>query len=393
MAYKSERQLVEAVEQCQLNKIIYLVEHGYNIYVQNTLGQNFLIHILQQQQRQEQSSLLSKKCFQLFQFLIKNYNLNIHSFDYHHKNVFNWATNLNCTQEALYLLNSNPGDIDILARDKSGSCSLHYAVEHGNEILVHTIVNYLVRYRLRFDIKDAHNNTPEDIAKKLGYTEISNFLEQACRLTVFMSREIPDQKLRPQTNKSKRTTNTITTNTITSFSSSTSSSSSLLLDSSENFNLIEKKINEAKRLDDWKTVAILRSSKKNSNNILQSIPEINKNTSSIPKLPLINNTKQSIGLAEQMLHLFEVQISPSYRRSFIPIYRRSINMNTGCQRPGYGSRKMSHASSRRRSSVLSLRKRDSEISQISISTIQEIQNRFSLPAIYKSHRQSLVTTN
>ncbi|CAF2758862.1 unnamed protein product [Rotaria sp. Silwood2] len=382
MAFKSERHLVEAIEQCQLNKIIYFVEHGYNIHVQNTLGQNLLIHILQQQQ----NYLSLKKRFQIFEFLIKNYNLNIHSFDYYHKNVFNWAANLNCTREALYLLNSNPGDIDILARDKLGSCSLHYAVEHGNEILVHAIVNYLVRYRLRFDIKDAHNNTPEDIAKKLGYTKIGNFLAQACRSTVFMSREIPLQNLRPKTTKSKQT-----------ISSSTSS----LLDSSENFNLMEEKINTAKRLDDWKTVATLRTSKKNlneknSNNILSSIPEINKNTSSIsslPKLPLINNTKQSVGQSEQMLRLIEQQLSPSHRKPFIPNYRRSINMNTGFQRPGYGARKMSHASSCRRSSVLSLRKRDSELSQISVTTIHEIQNRFSLPAIYKSHRQSIISTN
>ncbi|CAF0988330.1 unnamed protein product [Rotaria sp. Silwood1] len=83
MAFKSERQLVEAIEQYQLNKIIYLVERGYNIHVQNTLGQNLLIHILQQQQ----DSLSSKKRFHLFQFLITNYNLDIHSFDYNHKNV------------------------------------------------------------------------------------------------------------------------------------------------------------------------------------------------------------------------------------------------------------------------------------------------------------------
>ncbi|CAF4846636.1 unnamed protein product, partial [Rotaria sp. Silwood1] len=360
MAFKSERQLVEAIEQYQLNKIIYLVERGYNIHVQNTLGQNLLIHILQQQQ----DSLSSKKRFHLFQFLITNYNLDIHSFDYNHKNVFNWATNLNCTQEALYLLNSNPGDIDILARDKSGSCSLHYAVEHGNEILVHAIVNYLVRYRLRFDIKDGHNNTPEDIAKKLGYTKIGNFLTQACRSTVFMSREIPFQKLRPQTNKSKRTIKT-TINTIIS----SSESSSFFLDSSENFNIIEAKINAAKQLDDWKTVATLRTSKKNSNNKLKPISEINNNTSSIPSLPklsLINNTKQSFSQAEQMLRLMELQISPSYRQPFIPIYRRSININTVLQRAGFGSRKMSHASSHRRSSILSLRKRDSEVSQIRI---------------------------
>lgn len=248
MALKTSRQkLLHAIEQCQLNKIIALVKQGHNIHMQNTLGQNILVHLLQQQ-----DLLLSKKRFQIFRFLITNYNLNIHSFDYYGKNLFNWAANLNCTDEALYLLNSSPGDIDILARDHTGSCSLHYAVEHGNEILVHAIVNYLLRYRLRFDIQDAHNNTPEDLARKLGYEKIAQFLAQACRSTVFLSREIPFQQRQAMTHKSK--------------SSSTVSSSSFL-DSSEYFNLVETRIDAAKSLDDWKTVAALRASTKNANKI------------------------------------------------------------------------------------------------------------------------------
>lgn len=256
MAFKTSRQkLLEAIDQCHLSKIISLVKHGHNIHVQNTFGQNFLVHILQQQR---QDSLLSKNRFQIFRFLIANYNLNIHSFDCYGKNLFNWAANLNCTQEALYLLHSYPGDIDILVRDHAGSCSLHYAVEHGNDILVYAIVNYLLRYRLRFDIKDARNNTPEDLAKKLGYDKIEHLLRQASRATIFLSREIPcqqqQQQQRPVTGKSKFTINT------------TSSISSLsLLDSSEYFNLLETKVNAAKTLDDWKTVAALRAFKRNTN--------------------------------------------------------------------------------------------------------------------------------
>jgi ankyrin repeat protein len=267
MAFKSSREkLLEAIEQCNLTKIITLVKNGHNIHVKNTFGQNFLVNILQQQQQQQQDPLLSKKHFQIFQFLITNYNLNIHSFDYYGKNLFNWATNLNCTQEALYLLNSYPGDIDILVRDHKGSCSLHYAVEHGNDIIVHAIVNYLLRYRLRFDIKDAHNNTPEDLAKKLGYDKLGHFLSQACRLTIYLSREIPCQQQRLLTDKSKLT------------ASSTSINSSLL-DSSEYFNLIEARINTAKNLDDWKTVVALRAYKrnvneKNLNKIRENLKEI-----------------------------------------------------------------------------------------------------------------------
>jgi hypothetical protein len=250
MALKTSRQkLLEAVEKCHLTKIMSLVKHGYNIHMQNSLGQNLLVHILQQQQQQPQ--LLSKKRFQIFQFLITNYNVSIHSFDHQGKNVFNWATNLNCTQEALYLLNTSPGDIDILVRDHTGSCSLHYAVEHGNETLVHGIVNYLLRYRIRFDIKDAYNNTPEDLARKLGYDKIGQYLAQTCRSTIFCSREIPT----PQPQQQRP---------ITPLSKSTGlMSASVLLDSSEYFNLIETRVNLAKSFDDWKTVSALRAFKTN----------------------------------------------------------------------------------------------------------------------------------
>lgn len=242
MPVKTPRQkLLEAIDQCRLAQLRSLVNQGHNIHMENTLGQNFLVHILQQQ-----NTHYTKKHFQLFQFLITKYNLTIHSFDYHGKNLFNWAANLNCTPEALYLLNISPGDIDILIRDHTGSCSLHYAVEHGNEILVHAIVNYLLRYRLRFDIKDAHNNTPEDLAMKLGYEKISNFLGEACRSTVFLSREIPPVELRPMTEKSR---------------SSSSMISSTLYETSEYFNFIEARVSLAKTLDDWKTVSALRAFK------------------------------------------------------------------------------------------------------------------------------------
>lgn len=253
MALKSSRQkLLEAIEKCHLTKIISLVKHGCNIHMQNSFGQNLLVHILQQQQQQQENQLLSKKRFQIFQFLIKNYNVNIHSFDHQGKNVFNWAANLNCTQEARYLLNTSPGDIDILVRDHTGSCSLHYAVEHGNEILVHGIVNYLLRYRIRFDIKDAYNNTPEDLARKLGYDKIGQFLAKACRSTIYFSREIPSPQLQQRS--------------MTPISKSTGPmNASLLLDSSEYFNLIETRVNLAKSFDDWKTVTALRAFKKNLN--------------------------------------------------------------------------------------------------------------------------------
>ena len=242
----SKQKLLEAIENCHLTKIISLVKRGCNIHMQNPLGQNLLVHILQQQQQYDQ--FLSKKRFQIFQFLITNYNVNIHSFDHQGKNVFNWATNLNCTQEALYLLNTSPGDIDILVRDHTGSCSLHYAVEHGNEPLVHGIVNYLLRYRIRFDIKDAYNNTPEDLARKLGYDKIGQYLAKTCRSTIFCSREIPSSQARP----------------ITPISKSTGlMSASVLLDSSEYFNSIETRVNLAKSFDDWKTVSALRAFKTN----------------------------------------------------------------------------------------------------------------------------------
>jgi hypothetical protein len=257
MSFKYERFLIEAIEQCHLHKIITFIKHGHNIHIQNNLGQNLLIHLLKQQNIQD--PFFEKKRLQIFQFLITHCNLDIHTFDNYGKNLFNWTTNLNCTQEAIYLLHSYPGDIDILIRDQSGLCSLHYAIEHGNDILVHAIVDYLLQYRIRFDINDNHNNTPEELAKKLGYDHISDYLAETSRSTVFMSRKIPFYRQRPTTNKSKTTT------TKSSMTTASSSSLSSIPDSLEFYNVIESKIEAAKNLNDWKTVVLLRSYQKNPN--------------------------------------------------------------------------------------------------------------------------------
>jgi hypothetical protein len=254
MSFKYERFLVEAIEQCHLHKIITCIRHGHNIYIQNNHGQNLLVHLLKQQNVQD--IFFEKKRLQIFQFLITQCNLDIYSFDYHGKNLFNWAANLNCTQEALYLLRSYPGDIDILIRDHSGLCSLHYAIEHGNEILVHAIVDYLLQYRIRFDIIDNHNNTPEELARKLGYYHISEYLADTCRSTIFMSRNIPFYQ--------KRLSKT-TAMTKVSVMSILSSSTSSLSDITEIYQLIESKIEIAKDLNDWKTVALLRTYQRNLN--------------------------------------------------------------------------------------------------------------------------------
>ncbi len=88
MTRKSEAYLLEAIEQGQLNRMICLIKQGHNIYIKNIFRQNRLVYILQLQQPQ-QDSLLIRKRFQIFEVLIANYNLNIHSFDYYSKNIFN----------------------------------------------------------------------------------------------------------------------------------------------------------------------------------------------------------------------------------------------------------------------------------------------------------------
>lgn len=241
MKHKSIEHLLEAIQQGKLSQIISLIKYGQNIYVKNKFQQNLLVYILQQQRQQQDPSLIQKR-FQIFKYLIKQHNLDIHSLDSYGKNLFNWAMNLNCTKEALFLLNTYPGDIDLLVRDHSGSCSLHYAVEHGNEVLVHAIVNYLLRYRLRFDIKDAYGNTPEDLAMNLGYENIHQFLSQACRSTIHTARELPSQQAQiPKV----------------------SPSTSVL---SEYYSMIEARIGTAKSMNDWKTVLALRAYRKSMPN-------------------------------------------------------------------------------------------------------------------------------
>jgi hypothetical protein len=126
------------------------------------------------------------------------------------------------------------------------------------------------------------------------------------------------------------------------------------------------------------------------------IPQLNTRT--LPILPVSKTLPITISLtfggqSEQMLRSLELQISSSFRRSFIPIYQRSIIPTITSQRLANSQCKISQTSSSRMSSVLSLRKRDCMINQTNTLTIQDIQNRLSVPPVYKQHRQSVLTTN
>jgi hypothetical protein len=118
-------------------------------------------------------------------------------------------------------------------------------------------------------------------------------------------------------------------------------------------------------------------------------------SSPIPSnLPSINVTSPSPsgGQSGHMLHLIEPQLSSSYRRAFVPYYQRTVIPTLGIQRPpSIAQRKMSIVSSRRMSSVLGLRKRESNASQLGILTTQDEQTRLSLPPAHKQHRQSIVS--
>ncbi|CAF0949848.1 unnamed protein product [Rotaria sordida] len=418
MSFKCERFLIDAIEQYNLHKIITCVKHGHNVNIKNNLGQNLLIHVLKQQNYQDPS--FEKKRLHIFKFLITHCNLDVHITDYYNKNLFNWITNLNRTHEGLYLLRSYPGDIDILQRDHSGSCSLHYAIEHGNEILVHAIVNYLLQYNIRFDIKDNYNNTPEELARKLGYNQLANYLSETCRLTIFISREISFLQQRPITtrlktaattinrskvttattiNRSKTTTARIT-NTKTNLSILSSLiSSPLIFSSPEFYNLFESKIEQAKNLNDWKTVAALRTFQKNLNEKnINKLPiptlQINRTTTTTSPIPPTSfpiTTSSSISQSAQLLNLLEPQICSSYRQPFIPNYPRPIIPILSRQPPPVAQRKMSITSSRRMSSVMGNRKRNSNASQLGILPIQDGQNRLVLPSTIKQRRQSITS--
>ena len=268
MSFKNERFLAEAVEQCQLKKIIVCVKHGHNLNVRNDHGQNLLVHLLKQQHKHHDEQRRRKRV-EVFKFLIVHGHLAVHRIDFFGKNVFNWACNLNCTNEALYLLSICRGDLDVLCRDQSGSCSLHYAIEHGNEFLVRSIVDYLLHYQLRFDIKDAYEHKPDELARKLGHHALAEYLVEACRLTIHMSNEFPSYRKRRRTvNKSKFTMMTQTSSTPLSSSSSTSSMTSPSIlpspkTSLDFYSIIESKIDQAKQLNDWKMVVFLRAYQQN----------------------------------------------------------------------------------------------------------------------------------
>ena len=95
-----------------------------------------------------------------------------------------------------------------------------------------------------------------------------------------------------------------------------------------------------------------------------------------------------------MLPLLELQMTSSFRRPFTPLYQQNTPSNASLPRSSNNQRKMSQTSSSRHlSSVMSHRKRDSDVSQISTSMIADLQSRLSVAPVHKQHRPSMVTTN
>jgi hypothetical protein len=121
------------------------------------------------------------------------------------------------------------------------------------------------------------------------------------------------------------------------------------------------------------------------------MPQVLRRTSRLPSLPKPPSI-HVISQPEEMLSLIELYTSSSFRRPFIPIYQRPNSPN-GDFRHSFNIPRKSGTSSRRMSSGLSQRKRDSVTSQNSISLLPDIQNRISITPNYKQYRQSFVTTN
>ncbi|CAF1145183.1 unnamed protein product [Didymodactylos carnosus] len=438
--YTSNRSLIHAIEQCQSNKLAYLIEHGHDIHVRNSLGENILVTTLKYSSKQQETN--NNRRLKLF-ILLLSYNVNPHLFDKKGKNVFNWACTLNCTQEALYLLKSYAGEIDILRKDKTGLCSLHYTCEHGNFELVKEIVQYLLKYRVRFDTKDDYGNTPDVLAEKLGFNEIADYLKEKSKLTAHSSLDFIDEQL-PLTSslssiyvsaidgriscRSKLSLKTKGTssddndvfidpkseiNSANAFETGTVNTRQpqLMIDWYEQ---LQERIQKAKANNDWSSVISLRlllsrisnevelrkqigmsalaltnhSSDDKGEIVLKK--ELNKtsNTLTLPPIktaaislnkpasidmkifPLISTGKTSEESIKQLLSSIEIQISPSYRKAFIPTYKRpSIEPPPP---------------------LLKTRRRESNVNLLDIHHLHH-PSRISLPALRSSKRNSIAS--
>ena len=90
-------------------------------------------------------------------------------------------------------------------------------------------------------------------------------------------------------------------------------------------------------------------------------------------------TPSSVHQLVQMLHLMEPQLTSSYRQAFIPYYQRPVVPMLNRPMPII-------TSSRRKSSVLSIRRNGSRISQINVSATQDRQTRLCLPTVSRQQR-------
>ncbi|CAF0816703.1 unnamed protein product [Didymodactylos carnosus] len=280
--FTSNRCLIQAIEQCQINKVVYYVEHGFNIHVCNSSGENVLVTTLKYSSKGKLT--YDNRRLKLF-LLLLSYNINPNMCDKNDKNVFNWACTLNCTQEALHLLKMYPGELDILKIDHSGQCSLHYTCEHGNFELIKEIVQYLLKFRIKFNIEDNDGNTPDMLAKKMGFNTIENYLKEKSKLIVHSSIDSNDEQHPPVTTFSSFIRSTIGDDyqskhplkTFNYYNNDIFTEPSSELNSANTFEMIgtintrqspstddwyeqlQRRIKKAKSINDWKTVASLRT--------------------------------------------------------------------------------------------------------------------------------------
>lgn len=86
---------------------------------------------------------------------------------------------LNCTREALLLLNGPMIEYDFQRKDCEGRTVLHQATINNMALVVKAVVHRLKRYRICVDIPDSLGYTPYLYAKVLGQVEIAAILADA----------------------------------------------------------------------------------------------------------------------------------------------------------------------------------------------------------------------
>ena len=95
------------------------------------------------------------------------------------RDLFCWACYLNASDQAMFVLTEQQGELDLCYLDMTGYCPLHYVTQHCNTHLLDAMCTCCHKYGIGVDVRDREGYTPYMYARRMGRDDMADILEKA----------------------------------------------------------------------------------------------------------------------------------------------------------------------------------------------------------------------